>query len=96
MDGYSASFHGFAKKIILNRDECICRDAETAWDMFLRLLKETPSCGDNGMHLNTADTYVLTFIQSSLPSFIIHWTPASPSSFPRHQRTPHLPHRPIL
>ncbi|KAJ7733077.1 hypothetical protein DFH07DRAFT_846063 [Mycena maculata] len=47
MDGYSASFHQFAAKATINRAECLGREAEPAWAVFRRLLKDSPSCGDN-------------------------------------------------
>ncbi|KAJ7719162.1 hypothetical protein B0H14DRAFT_3010219 [Mycena olivaceomarginata] len=46
MDGYSANFHSLAARIDVRR-ECIGEDAEPAWDMFRRLLKNDTACGDN-------------------------------------------------
>ncbi|KAJ7150486.1 hypothetical protein C8R43DRAFT_887396 [Mycena crocata] len=47
MDGYSASFHDHADTIFIKRDECVRDEAEPAWDMFRRLLKDKSACGDN-------------------------------------------------
>ncbi|KAJ7708167.1 hypothetical protein B0H17DRAFT_1325114 [Mycena rosella] len=47
MDGYNPSFRSSLPQSVLQRDECIGKDEESAWDMFRRLLKESPSCGDN-------------------------------------------------
>ncbi|KAJ7474887.1 hypothetical protein FB451DRAFT_1397765 [Mycena latifolia] len=47
MDGYSPSFHALPAKTVLKRGECIGEETELAWDMFRRLLKDSPTCGDN-------------------------------------------------
>ncbi|KAJ7042165.1 hypothetical protein C8F04DRAFT_1295066, partial [Mycena alexandri] len=47
MDGYSPNFHTLPKKVDIKLSECIGEEAEFAWDMFRRVLKESPTCGDN-------------------------------------------------
>ncbi|KAJ7087918.1 hypothetical protein B0H15DRAFT_780946 [Mycena belliarum] len=47
MDGYSPLFRTLPEKIVLDHTQCIGAQAEPAWDMFLRLLRDNPSCGDN-------------------------------------------------
>ncbi|KAJ7164315.1 hypothetical protein C8R46DRAFT_1220823 [Mycena filopes] len=46
MDGFSADFHTLPKRVELKRSECIRREAELAWNMFRRVLIESPTCGD--------------------------------------------------
>ncbi|KAJ7758656.1 hypothetical protein B0H16DRAFT_1535207 [Mycena metata] len=47
IDGYSASYHGVAASTIIRRSECLGGDrVEDAWDMFRRVVKEKPACGD--------------------------------------------------
>ncbi|KAJ7143844.1 hypothetical protein C8R44DRAFT_973671 [Mycena epipterygia] len=47
MDGYSSSFRKLAPKTVIKRGECIGQEAELAWDVFRRLLKDNTACGDS-------------------------------------------------
>ncbi|KAJ7176967.1 hypothetical protein C8R46DRAFT_1346882 [Mycena filopes] len=45
-DGYAASYRGVARSTSIKRGECISDRVEDAWDMFRRVVKEKPACGD--------------------------------------------------
>ncbi|KAJ7718436.1 hypothetical protein B0H16DRAFT_423071 [Mycena metata] len=48
MDGYTpADFHAMPRRVEINRSACIGEDTKLAWDVFRRLLKERPACGDS-------------------------------------------------
>ncbi|KAJ7617402.1 hypothetical protein FB45DRAFT_801227 [Roridomyces roridus] len=47
LDGYTPNFHELPKKTDIDRDQCLGRGAESAWSLFLRLLRGKPTCGDN-------------------------------------------------
>ncbi|KAJ7028293.1 hypothetical protein C8F04DRAFT_1119547 [Mycena alexandri] len=46
IDGYSASYRGVSASTVIRRSECIVDRVEDAWDMFRRVVKEKPACGD--------------------------------------------------
>lgn len=54
MDGYSSSFRDFPAETFVNRSECIGEETELAWDMFRRLLKGKPGCGDSSTHFDAS------------------------------------------
>ncbi|KAJ7438083.1 hypothetical protein B0H11DRAFT_2105600 [Mycena galericulata] len=81
MDGYTPNYHALAAKTVINRADCIREGAETAWDMFRRLLKDKPSCGDN---------VIASLLHSSKSGLSVFLPPPSTDS------TPPSPSDPII
>ncbi|KAJ7698256.1 hypothetical protein B0H17DRAFT_1196847 [Mycena rosella] len=69
--GYSSRFPA---KTVLKRGECIGQEPELAWDMFQRLLRDLPACGD---------AIIATLTQSSKSGLSVFLPPAS-----RHRTKP--------
>ncbi|KAJ7017733.1 hypothetical protein C8F04DRAFT_1154870 [Mycena alexandri] len=47
IDGYSTSYRRVSASTVIRRSECIVDRVEDAWDMFRRVVKEKPACGDS-------------------------------------------------